>query len=50
MMKHRTISGASVLAFEMPGYEGLDINTPADWEFLEHLLLKDPDLLPYLNK
>jgi CMP-N,N'-diacetyllegionaminic acid synthase len=50
MMKHRTISGASVLAFEMPGYEGLDINTPADWEFLEHLLLKNPDLLPYLNK
>lgn len=49
MMKYGTISGMSVLAFEMPGFEGLDINTPADWEFLEHLLLKNPDLLPYLT-
>lgn len=35
--KHNTISGSRVMAFEMPGYEGFDINYPDDLSYLEFL-------------
>jgi hypothetical protein len=40
-----SISGNSVLGYEMPGLEGLDINTQIDFEFLEFLASRNPYLL-----
>jgi CMP-N-acetylneuraminic acid synthetase len=38
VLKYGQISGSRVLKFEMPGWEGLDINTEQDWFFAEFLL------------
>lgn len=38
VLETRTISGDRVLGFEMPGYEGFDLNTELDWIVLEQLL------------
>jgi len=38
LLENRTISGERILAFEMPGNEGLDLNTENDWRMLEALL------------
>jgi CMP-N,N'-diacetyllegionaminic acid synthase len=38
VLKYGQISGSRVLKFEMPGWEGLDINTEQDWLFAEYLL------------
>ena len=40
-----SISGRSVLGFEMPGLEGFDINTIGDFEYLEYLISKNKDLI-----
>lgn len=40
-----SISGNNVLGFEMPGVEGFDINRPLDFEFLEFIVSKKPQLL-----
>jgi len=40
-----TISGSSVLGFEMPGLEGFDINNQSDFEFLEYLIKSNHDLI-----
>jgi CMP-N-acetylneuraminic acid synthetase len=41
----RSISGKAVLGFQMPGFEGFDINTEEDWNYLEFLISKHPELL-----
>lgn len=41
-----SISGSNVMAYEMPGREGFDINLPDDWLLLENLVLRNPVLLP----
>lgn len=37
ILETNTISGRSVLGFEMPGLEGFDINNELDFEFLQYL-------------
>jgi N-acylneuraminate cytidylyltransferase len=45
VIETRSISGSSVLGFEMPGLEGFDINSQEDWDYLEFLLSKHPKIL-----
>lgn len=45
LMLDKSISGSKVLGFEMPGYEGFDLNTELDWFALESLVGRNPDLL-----
>jgi N-acylneuraminate cytidylyltransferase len=45
VIETRSISGNSVLGFEMPGLEGFDINSQEDWDYLEFLLSKYPKIL-----
>jgi len=45
LLLHNSISGKRVLGFEMPGYEGFDLNTELDWFALESLVARYPDLL-----
>jgi N-acylneuraminate cytidylyltransferase len=45
VVETRSISGNTVLGFEMPGLEGFDLNTQEDWDYLEFLLSKNPKLL-----
>jgi CMP-N-acetylneuraminic acid synthetase len=40
-----SISGRAVLAFEMPGFEGFDINNEFDFEFLEYLISKNDKII-----
>lgn len=42
----RSISGNRVISFEMPGYEGFDLNTESDWQYLEYLVEKKLVSLP----
>lgn len=46
IIETQTISGRNVLGLELPNFEGLDINTSTDWEFLEYLTVKYPEILP----
>ncbi len=41
-----SISGKTVLAFFMPGYEGLDVNSELDFQFLEFLISTGKVRLP----
>ena len=41
----KSISGDVILGYEMPGYEGYDVNSLLDFEFLEYLVSKYPELL-----
>ena len=45
LLETNSISGRRILSFELPGYEGFDINTQEDWDFLESILIKEKDLL-----
>jgi CMP-N,N'-diacetyllegionaminic acid synthase len=45
VIETKSISGDSILGFEMPGLEGFDINTQGDWDYLDFLLSKNPKLL-----
>lgn len=40
-----SISGRTVLSFEMPGLEGFDINTLEDLQYLEFLVSRSPEIL-----
>ena len=44
-LRTRSISGFNVLGIELPEFEGTDINNKYDWEFLEYLVNKYPNLL-----
>lgn len=43
---HNSISGGRVMAMELPGFEGLDLNSELDWMLLQTLVGKQPELLP----
>ncbi len=45
LLETNSISGNTVLGFEMPGFEGFDLNNLQDLEFLEYLVLKYPEIL-----
>jgi CMP-N-acetylneuraminic acid synthetase len=45
LLETNSISGNTVLGFEMPGFEGFDLNSLHDLEFLEFLVLKYPEIL-----
>jgi CMP-N,N'-diacetyllegionaminic acid synthase len=45
ILETNTISGRSVLGFEMPGLEGFDINNEKDFEFLEYLITTNKSLI-----
>jgi CMP-N,N'-diacetyllegionaminic acid synthase len=45
----KSISGKKVLAYEMPGFEGFDLNTPLDWKLLETLIREKPDMIPKMT-
>ena len=45
----QSISGDNVLAISLPGYEGYDINTQEDWDFLEYLISSKPEVLQNLR-
>jgi CMP-N-acetylneuraminic acid synthetase len=46
VLRTRSISGDNILAFEMPGWEGFDLNSELDLFLLEYLIQSDPTLLP----
>lgn len=50
VLTHNSISGDRVLALELPGYEGLDLNSHLDWMVMETLVANDPSLLPTPQK
>jgi CMP-N-acetylneuraminic acid synthetase len=45
ILETNSISGRSVLGFEMPGLEGFDVNSKMDFEFLEFLVSKNKELI-----
>lgn len=45
-----TIAGEVVLPWEMPGHEGLDLNTPDDWGRAEALIASGAAALPTVRK
>jgi N-acylneuraminate cytidylyltransferase len=46
VLDHNSIAGDRVLALELPGSEGLDLNTDLDWTAMETLVSRNPELLP----
>jgi len=46
IVKKETIAGDHVLGYQMPNYEGFDINTENDWDYLLFLVGNNPQLLP----
>jgi len=49
ILETKLISGNHVMAYQMPGREGFDINTPDDLLFLEMLCQRNPEILPNLT-
>jgi N-acylneuraminate cytidylyltransferase len=49
LMSTQKISGEKVLGIELPLYEGFDINTPLDWDYLEFVLSRHPEVLPKIS-
>jgi N-acylneuraminate cytidylyltransferase len=45
ILETNSISGRSILGFEMPGLEGFDLNSTQDFEFLEFLIAKNKGLI-----
>jgi CMP-N,N'-diacetyllegionaminic acid synthase len=45
LIETKSISGKSVLAMQLPDFEGYDLNTQEDWDYLEFLVSKKPELL-----
>jgi CMP-N-acetylneuraminic acid synthetase len=45
-----SISGDRVMALELPGFEGLDLNSELDWMVVEKLVEDQPELLPRPEK
>jgi N-acylneuraminate cytidylyltransferase len=48
--KNSSISGIRTIGFQMPSYEGFDINFPEDLEYLKYLLAKGIINLPVARK
>jgi CMP-N,N'-diacetyllegionaminic acid synthase len=49
ILETKLISGNNVMAYQMPGRQGFDINTPDDFFFLEMLCQRYPEILPILT-
>jgi hypothetical protein len=47
---HHSISGDRVMAVDLAGVEGLDLNSEMDWLVMENLVARDPSLLPTLER
>jgi CMP-N,N'-diacetyllegionaminic acid synthase len=45
LLETKSISGKSVLAIQLPGFEGYDLNSQEDWDYLEYLIFRNPELL-----
>ena len=45
LIESKSICGTNVLGVTLPNFEGFDINTQLDWEFLEFLISKYPEIL-----
>jgi len=41
-----SISGDRVMALELPGYEGFDVNSELDWMVIETLVMTNPGVIP----
>jgi N-acylneuraminate cytidylyltransferase len=50
ILRTQTISGEKVLGLQLPEFEGLDINSQIDWDFLEFITSKNPSFLPKLKQ
>ncbi len=50
VVDHDSISGDRVMALELPGFEGLDLNSELEWMVVERLVENQPDLLPNPQK
>jgi len=44
-----TIAGSVVIPFLTEGFEGVDVNDPRDWEWVERIVLEHPDALPEID-
>ncbi len=49
LIHSNSISGSRVMGFEMPEFEGFDVNTPMDWQILEFLVQEHPEMIPKLK-
>jgi CMP-N,N'-diacetyllegionaminic acid synthase len=45
LLETKSISGHRVIAIQLPGLEGYDLNSQEDWDYLEYLILRNPELL-----
>lgn len=50
VLESGSISGSSVMPFQMPNYEGFDLNTELDWLILETLINRKSIQLPVLER
>ena len=50
VVAHDSILGDRVMALELPGFEGLDLNSELDWMVVERLVESQPNLLPRPEK
>lgn len=50
ILETKLISGNNILAYQMPGYEGFDLNSPNDLLLLELLCQRNPKLLPNIYR
>lgn len=48
--KTRTIAGAALLPFLTEGFEGVDINGPADWHYARYIIEHEDARLPSIRK
>jgi len=49
VLEDHSISGKKIIPFLTEGYEGLDINTPKDFWYVNYLIQKDSALLPEIK-
>ena len=50
VLTSKSISGKKVMGYQMPEFEGFDLNTPLDWMLLEALIREKPELIPDLGQ
>jgi N-acylneuraminate cytidylyltransferase len=48
-IENKSISGNKIFPFITHNFEGMDINYEDDWDYIEHLIFKNPSLLEYIN-
>ena len=48
-LKYNTISGSSIMPFFTKRYEGVDINTEADWFYVKYLIKSEKASLPRIK-